>query len=112
MQDSTSPHRGRIAHIDAQMLALALGARRARPQTRWAAMSAHAVTSSCQPRQAGGGWVIHAQSLLQPMNRGDLKRCVERAKRHNRHEPRRTWGIGWRAIQAEVGGGYILRVAS
>lgn len=100
------PHTRRI---NADTLKLALVARRARPGTRWAAMSDGAETQPCRTQPPGGGYVIRTDSRLVPMDRGYLVRCIERARRHHRWELQRTWGVGIRAIRAEVTSSYILR---
>lgn len=112
MQTSAQgPQAPRTWRISADKLTLALVARKARPQTRWAAMSEHVVTAACKTQQPGGGYFIRSGSQLTPMHRGDLLSCVERAARHSRHECRRTWGVGVHRLRTEVRSTYILPAA-
>lgn len=78
-------------HINAEHLRLALVARKVRPTTRWAAMSNGAQTSSCQRRQPGGGYLIHADPLMSPLTAGRMQSLFERVRAQGRSEVHRTW---------------------
>lgn len=62
-------------------------------------------------RRLGGS---HAHKVLRqhfsPMHTGDMDKVLERTRReHGLQEVRRTWGAGYRALQAEFGGSTIMR---
>lgn len=91
--------------IDPKQVELALVARRAVPDTRWAAMSAHVHTQECQRpiRGAAGdhGYRIPARSLLTPMNRGHWHSVLRRLECRGARAIRKHFGVGIRAMRAE-----------
>ena len=93
--------RTRHRHISAQHLKLALAARKAQPIFRWAAMSNGAATAACQPRQPGGGYLLHQPPLLQPMATGYMHNLLDRAHSQGRSEVLRTWRTSIAVLRAE-----------
>ena len=89
--------------IDAKHLQLALVARKARPGTRWAAMSNGAQTAPCRQRQGGGGYYIHQQPLLTPMMQGQMLSLLDRASTQGRSEVLRTWRTSIAVLKVEFG---------
>lgn len=99
------------AHIDLKVVELALAARkiaayqeRTEPGKgcRWAAMSAHVRTSDCELRRARP-WQFPFRSMLAPLDAGYLSRAVEQVRlRQGLDVVRKTWGKGYRAMQAET----------
>lgn len=68
---------------------------------RWAAMSNGVSTQSCDRRRRA--YRLPCPPLMQPMHRGNLAEVVERTRLvGGLPEVRRTWGLGLRAMQAEV----------
>jgi hypothetical protein len=98
--------------INAELLALVLVARKARPSARWAAMSTGADTAMCKQRHGVRSYLLRKPSLLSPMDRGHMLRVVDRTRyTHGLAEVRATWGCGLRGLRAEVAS-HIMTVAS
>lgn len=87
--------------INAEHLKLALVAGKARPGSRWAAMSDGAATASCRRRQPGGGYLIHTAPLLTPLMQGHMLRLLERARSQGRAEVLQTWRTSIAVLTAE-----------
>lgn len=91
-----------VRHISADNVLLCLVARKAKPFIRWAALSTGASTSSCRPR-SGPGYCIPRPSLLYPMLSSVDLRLVDRVRiGYGLAEVKRTWGIGYKALKAEL----------
>ena len=88
-------------HISAEHLRLALVASKARPGTRWAAMSNGAATSLCTRHQPGGGFYMHMAPVLSPLTAGRMQHLYERVRSHGRSEVLRTWGASIAVLKAE-----------
>lgn len=87
--------------INAKHLQLALVARKARPTTRWAALSNGIETNDCQQRHPG--WRFTTPPMLVPMSNGRMSRLVRHVREfYGLAEVRTTWGQGLRAMQAEA----------
>ena len=68
---------------------------------RWAAMSAHVRTNDCDRR--GGKYRFPFKSMLSPLEAGYLHRVVEQVRlREGLDGVRKTWGKGYRVMQAET----------
>jgi len=85
--------------IDSKQVELALVARRAVPETRWAAMTAHVHTQDCERRISG--YRLPARSLLTPMNRGYWWRVLRRLEYRGARAIRKHFGVGIRAMRTE-----------
>ena len=91
----------RPRHISAEHLKLSLVASKARPGTRWAAMSNGAATACCRRHQPGGGYLIHQPPLLSPLMQGHMLRLLDRAHSQGRSEVLRTWRTSIAVLKAE-----------
>lgn len=89
------------AVIDAGMVQLALVTQKMRTRCRWAAMSAHVVTADCR-RRSVPSYRLPMKSVAQPMSRGDMSTVVKTVRSQGRREVMATFGIGVRAIEAEI----------
>lgn len=91
--------------ISMENVALAIVARKVRPQTRWAAMGTHITsTARCSTRRAPPSHehIRHVPSLMTPMQRGDISRVYQTTNLlHGRAEVLKTWRIGIRALMSE-----------
>lgn len=87
--------------IAASQVQLALLARRLKMASRWAAMSAHVETQSCDRHP--GTYRSATPSLAGPMQRGKLYRVIHRVQAQGRREVLATFGTGIRAMQIEAG---------
>lgn len=69
---------------------------------RWAAMSAHTYTGDCEQRSRPiFRWV--GKSMLTPLQAGYIHRIVEQVRlREGLDAVRKTWGKGYRAMQADT----------
>lgn len=105
---ATTTAAARPRAILADHVQLALVASKARPGTRWAAMSNGAATAPCQPRQPGGGYLIHQPPLLTPLTQGFMVRVLNRARSQGRSEVLRTWRTSIAVLKAEFST-HILR---
>lgn len=100
-------------HISADHLALALVAMKARPGTRWAAISNGAVTPSCAARRRGDTFAMAVPPLLTPLTRGRMQHLLQRVRTtHGRQEVQRTWGAGMRVLAAEFSSAVIRSTAA
>ena len=99
-------------HISAEHLLLALVAMKARPGTRWAALSNGAITPSCAARRRGDTFAMATPPMLTPLSRGRMHHLLERVRNnYGRQEVMRTWGAGMRALKAEFSS-FIIRSAA
>lgn len=90
------------ATIRADYVQLALVARRARPDTRWAALSNGYATSACGTRF--GRFRLATPSVLSPMASHGLLAVAERVRLlHGTQEVKRLFGAGIRALRADAG---------
>lgn len=90
-------------HISASYLQLALVARKIRPGTKWAVISNGVNTYGCDPRIAPTSYRRPTPSLLTPLLPSVPARVVERVRlNYGLDEVRKTWGIGYRALLAEI----------
>jgi hypothetical protein len=64
-------------------------------------MSNSAATAACQPRQPGGGYLVHQPPLLQPMVAGHMHALLDRARSQGRSEVLRTWRTSIAVLKAE-----------
>ena len=83
--------------------------RRSNPKAgnRWAAMAAHMVTNECVPAP-GRRFSYWVKPLLTPMFSGYMASLVERVRdREGLQGVLRTWGVGYRAMQAETRSGVM-----
>ena len=96
--------------ISAEHLRLALHARHARPDMRWAAMSNGAATAGCTRRQPGGGYYVHTPPLLQPLTAGRMHALFDRVRSHGRAEVLRTWRTSIAVLKVEFSS-CVLRTA-
>jgi hypothetical protein len=83
-------------------------ASKARPGTRWAAMSNGAATAGCQRHQIGGGYLIHHPPLLSPLTQGYMLRLLNRVRSQGRGEVLRTWRTSIAVLNAEFSA-HVLR---
>lgn len=98
-------------YIRADHVLLAMVASKARPSTRWAAMSNGAHTSQCTRRQPGGGFYMHSPPVLQPLTAGRMQHLYERVRSHGRSEVLRTWRTSISVLKAEFASCVLRRSA-
>ena len=91
----------RPRRINAEHLKLALVAGKARPGSRWAAMSDGAATAGCHRHQIGGGYLIHQAPLLTPLMQGHMLRLLDRTRSQGRGEVLQTWRTSIAVLTAE-----------
>lgn len=100
-------------HIRADHLTLALAAMKARPGTRWAAISNGVITPSCAERGRGHTYGMAVPPLLTPLTRGRMQHLLDRVRASGgRQEVMRTWGAGMRTLAAEFSTCVIRGAAS
>lgn len=99
-------------HISADHLKLALVARKARPGSRWAAMSNGAITADCRRHQPGSGYLIHQPPVLSPLMQGHMLRLLVRAHSQGRTEVLRTWRTSIAVLKAEFSAHVLRRQVS
>ena len=99
-------------HISAEHLLLALVSMKARPGTRWAALSDGTITPSCADRKRGAAYSMPMPPLLTPLARGLMNQPLQRVRlRYGRKEVQRTWGAGMRVLAHEFSTVVIRRAA-
>lgn len=100
-------------HIQADHVALLLALRKANPHARWCALSNGFDAGDC-----GGSWRhshLHRTYLELPPHalrprisslwHGDLGRTIKKVQLFGgSKEMRRTWGVGFKALMAEISG--------
>jgi hypothetical protein len=99
----------RADQVELMLFARRVAKRQSEP-CRWAVMGAHIATvNSCRRRQRLDERPLLARpSMLTPMNRGMLDRCIERMRlTQGLPAIRRTFGCGLRAILAETKSGVM-----
>jgi len=98
-------------HISAEHLRLALVASKARPGTRWAAMSNGGATGACRRHQPGGGYLIHQPPLMSPLMQGHMLALLDRTHSQGRAEVLRTWRTSIAVLRAEFSR-HVLRTGA
>ena len=89
-------------YINAGDLKLALVARKANlPGVRWMAVSNGVYTGRCEHHWRPT-YRLPVRPLFLPIHSGVTGDLVDRVHRHGKKEVQRTWGIGYRALLAEV----------
>lgn len=90
-----------------ELVLMAIRARRLNPElARFAAISNGTVGTSCHRRSTPQSDAPRAQPLLWPMLSSVSPNLVERTRMHyGLPEVKRTWGVGYKAMLAELKGG-------